>query len=62
MLFNIPSPEIRSPNFFKNIYFKDSDGHLNGRRLSEDTDESDDEYADLDLSLGNKDTCILEVS
>ena len=44
------------------LSFQDSDGHLNGRRLSEDTDESEDEYADLDLSLGNKDTCILEVS
>ncbi|EEB15002.1 conserved hypothetical protein [Pediculus humanus corporis] len=51
----------KSKDFYQIKICPDSDGHLNGRRLSEDTDESEDEYADLDLSLGNKDTCILEV-
>lgn len=37
------------------------ESHVNGRPVSEDTDDSDDDLPDLDLSLGNKDTCILEV-
>lgn len=42
--------------------FVEIDPHINGRPVSEDTDDSDDDLPDLDLSLGNKDTCILEVS
>ncbi|KAK6636917.1 hypothetical protein RUM43_010581 [Polyplax serrata] len=51
----------KSKDFYQIKPYSDSGTHLNGRRLSEDTDDSDDEYADLDLSQGNKDTCILEV-
>ncbi|KAJ9600683.1 hypothetical protein L9F63_026180, partial [Diploptera punctata] len=33
----------------------------NGKMSTSDTEESDDELPDLDLAMGNKDTCVLEL-
>ncbi|KAL0275999.1 UNVERIFIED_CONTAM: hypothetical protein PYX00_003686 [Menopon gallinae] len=51
----------KNRDFYQLRALHELDFHINGRHVSEDTDESDDDLPELDLSLGNKDTCIMEV-
>lgn len=43
-------------------FLQDSECQLNGRVGGSDTEESEDELPELDLSTGNKDACVLEAS